>query len=116
MGVACLLTIGAAIGLAWWPCSYSGASFVYETAGLYQETTTCASLVAVNGLAVLGVFAVPVVLAALVLLAVRREARTLGLAAATVLVLFSLAGAASIGVFFLPAAAASTVAAAIGPR
>ena len=108
--VAWVLALVAAAWLASWPCLYSGVTETVNVHGASAEMRSCDSLVAVNGTGVLVVLAVPVALASIVLFAIRCDWRALGWAAATVLALFALAAGFSVGLFFLPAAAASLIA------
>jgi hypothetical protein len=106
-GLLLALAAGLAVGL--WPCASQG---VETSSGAAGERRFCASLVEADGAGVLAVLAVPVLLAGVGLLAVRRRRRGLLLAATAALVGFCLLALASVGLFFLPAAAALVVAAA----
>jgi hypothetical protein len=66
----------------------------------------CATLVQANGLHVLGVLAVPVLLAGAGLIAVRSGRRGLLVAVMAALLVFCLVALASVGLFYLPAVAA----------
>ena len=70
IGAICslLLAVAAGVGLALWPCAYRGVEAV---GGGGPERQLCASLVEANGVSVLGVLALPVLLAGVGLAAVR---------------------------------------------
>lgn len=95
--------------------STSGAAVTAGGAATSWEASGHAGIVAVNGTDVLLPLLVPVLLAALPLLA-RSAGWRRGLSAAAALILgaFALLGAASVGLFYAPAAVALGVAAA-GP-
>jgi hypothetical protein len=133
--IALVLATIAMLGLLFWANLYQGTSStvvavvpgteVSGSAGLVQETQTNASLVEANGRWVISLLLFPVALAAIGLLAAiqRRKTqgralwrlwRTFGWVSAILLMLFSLAGAASIGMFFIPAAVAAIVGAVRG--
>lgn len=108
--VAVLLALAAALGLALWPCAYRGSVGESGPGGTLQERQVCATLVEVNGAGALAVLALPVVLAGVGLLAAWAGRRAL-LAIATVAVIaFCAAALASVGLLYLPAAAALIVA------
>jgi hypothetical protein len=108
--VAVLLALAAALGLALWPCAYQGSVGESGPGGTLQERQVCASLVEVNGAGALAVLALPVLLAGIGLLAVLVGRRAI-LAIATVAVIaFCAAALASVGLLYLPAAAALIVA------
>ena len=75
-----LLALAAGLGLALWPCAYQG---IAATGGANPEQQVCASVVQANGVGVLGVLALPVLLAVVGLVAVRGRHRRGGLATAT---------------------------------
>jgi hypothetical protein len=108
--VAVLLALAAALGLALWPCAYRGSVGESGPGGTLQERQVCATLVEVNGAGALAVLALPVVLAGVGLLAAWAGRRAI-LAIATVAVIaFCAAALASVGLLYLPAAAALIVA------
>jgi len=108
--VAVLLALAAALGLALWPCAYRGSVGESGPGGTLQERQVCASLVEVNGAGALAVLALPVLLAGVGLLAAWAGRRAI-LAIATVAVIaFCAAALASVGLLYLPAAAALIVA------
>ena len=74
------------------------------------ERQLCASLVEANGVSVLGVLALPVLLAGVELAAVRWCWRPILAAVMVALVAFCVLGLASVGLFYLPAAAAVVIA------
>jgi hypothetical protein len=108
--VAVLLALAAALGLALWPCAYRGSVGESGPGGTLQERQVCATLVEVNGAGALAVLALPVLLAGVGLLAAWAGRRAI-LAIATVAVIaFCAAALASVGLLYLPAAAALIVA------
>ena len=145
-GVALALALIAMLGLLLGPSTYQGVtttavvvapdSEAQNSTGPNRETAlessptqtrTTASLVEVNGLWVISLLQFPVALAAIGLLsaAMRRKARnkaiwrlwrTSGWASAILLLMFCLAGAFSVGVFFLPSAVAAIVGAVKGRK
>jgi hypothetical protein len=92
---------GCGVGLPLWPCSYQG---VEAAGGGGPERQLCASLIEANGVSVLGVLALPVLLAGVGLVAVRCRRRPILVAVMVAMVAFCVLALASIGVFFLPAA------------
>jgi hypothetical protein len=68
-----LLALAAGLGLALWPCACQGV----EAGGANPEQPVCASVVQANGVSVLGVLALPVLLAVVGLVAVRSRHRWL---------------------------------------
>jgi hypothetical protein len=102
-----LLAWTAGLGLALWPCAYQG---IEATGGANPEQQVCASVVQANGVGVLGVLALPVLLAVVGLVAVRGRRRWLLVVAMVVLVAFCVLALASIGLFYLPAAIALIIA------
>jgi hypothetical protein len=76
IGAICslLLASAAGLGLALWPCAYQG---VEAAGGGAPERQFCESLVEANGISVLGVLAVPVLLAGVGLVAVIRRRRSI---------------------------------------
>jgi hypothetical protein len=108
--VAVLLALAAALGLALWPCAYRGSAGESGPGGTLQERQVCATLVEVNGAGALAVLVLPVLLAGVGLLAAWAGRRAI-LAIATVAVIaFCAAALASVGLLYLPAAAALIVA------
>jgi hypothetical protein len=108
--VAVLLALAAALGLALWPCAYRGSVGESGPGGTLRERQVCATLVEVNGAGALAVLALPVVLAGVGLLAAWAGRRAI-LAIATVAVIgFCAAALVSVGLLYLPAAAALIVA------
>ena len=102
-----LLASAAGLGLALWPCAYQG---VEVTGGGGPERQVCESLVDANGMSVLGVLAVPVVLAGVGLVAVRGRHRGVLVVVMVALVVFCVLALASVGLFYLPAAVALVIA------
>jgi hypothetical protein len=103
-----LLALAAGLGLALWPCAYQG--FEATGGGTNPEQQVCASVVQANGVGVLGVLALPVLLAVVGLIAVRGRHRWLLVVVMVVLVAFCVLALASIGLFYLPAAIALIIA------
>ena len=109
IGAICslLLALAAGLGLSLWPCAYQG---VATAGGGAPERQFCESLVEANGMSVLGVLALPVLLAGVGLVAVRRRHRGVLVVVMVALAAFCVLGLASVGLFFLPAAVALVVA------
>ena len=109
IGSSCslLLAVAAGLGLALWPCAYQE---VEATSGVGVERQVCGSMVAVNGVGVLGVLAVPVLLAGVGLVAVTSRRRGVLVVVMVALVVFCVLALASVGVFYVPAAAALVIA------
>jgi hypothetical protein len=109
IGAICslLLASAAGLGLAVWPCAYRG---VEAAGGGGPERQFCESLVEANGMSVLGVLLLPVLLAGVGLVAVRSRHRGVLVAVMVALVAFCVLGAASVGLFYLPAAVALVIA------
>jgi hypothetical protein len=107
------MALAAAVFVAFAPCAYRGQTAVHPTDGGPTETTTfCRSFFAVNGWRALSAVLLPVVLAGLGVVGARagwRKAQWLG---AVLLVAFCLLTGFSVGLFYMPAAAALVVAAA----
>lgn len=109
-GAAVLAIVLATIAGAWlaaWPCSYSGT-----TSGPSGASSTCSSLIAENGVWVIGYLVIPVIVTVLGFLAVAARRRTVARALAILLLVLCLLAAWSIGLFYLPAAVALLIAAA----
>lgn len=121
-GLSHLMAWAALLWLVLWPSFYQGAVATATPSGgpAGQPTRTAASLIAVNGWWVLSLLLVPVVLSALGLLAATvvrhkpRPAAVLLWLSAVLLLGFCAAGAFSIGLSYLPAAAALLAAALAG--
>ena len=109
IGASCslVLAVAAGLGLALWPCAYQE---VEATSGGGPERQVCGSMVAVNGAGVLGVLAVPVLLAGVGLVAVTSRRRGVLVVVMVALVVFCVLALASVGVFYVPAAAALVIA------
>jgi hypothetical protein len=109
IGAICslLLAVAAGLGLALWPCAHRG---VEAASSGGPERQLCASLVEANGVGVLGVLALPMLLAGVGLVAVRRRRRPILVAVMVALVAFCVLGLASVGLFYLPAAVALIIA------
>jgi hypothetical protein len=107
---AVLLTAAAGLLLAFYP-AYQGASTSVSSSGVVTSSTDSATLVEENGTWVLVLLCVPVALAAAGLLGALRGRRVVVWVAAGVLLGFGVLGGFSIGLFYLPAAAALLLAA-----
>ncbi len=105
-----LLTLAAGVGLALWPCAYQGVEAQPAPGGAVQQRQLCATLIQANGVDVLGVLALPVLLAGVGLVAVRAGRRVLLTTVMVALVAFCLLALASVGLLYLPAAAALVIA------
>jgi hypothetical protein len=104
------------VGLALWPCAYQGIEAQPAPGGAVQERQLCATLVEANGVDVLGVLALPVLLAGVGLVAVRTGRRGILFTVMVALVAFCLLEFASVGLFYAPAAAALVIAVSAGDR
>ena len=102
-----LLASAAGLGLALWPCAYQG---VEAAGGGAPERQFCESLVEANGMSVLGVLALPVLLAGVGLVAVRSRHRGVLVVVMMAMVAFCVLAIASVGLFYLPAAVALIIA------
>jgi hypothetical protein len=109
IGAICslLLASAAGLGLALWPCAYEG---VEAAGGGAPERQFCESLVEANGISVLSVLVLPVLLAGVGLVAVRRRHRGVLVVTVVALVAFCVLALASVGLFYLPAAVALVIA------
>ncbi len=107
-----LLALAAGVGLVLWPCAYQGVEVEAPPAsgGPAHERQLCATLIEANGVDVLGVLALPVLLAGVGLAAVHRRRRGILTTALVALVAFCLLALASVGLLYLPAAAALVIA------
>jgi hypothetical protein len=107
-----LLALAAGVGLALWPCAYQGVEVEAQPApgGAGQQRQLCATLIQANGVDVLGVLALPVLLAGVGLVAVRAGRRGILATVMVALVAFCLLALASVGLLYLPAAAALVIA------
>jgi hypothetical protein len=99
------LAVLAAGWLALWPCVYRGV-FAEVVDGVRTVRITCDSLVDVNGAGVLALLALPVVLTALGVWAVRTASSRMLWIAAVLLLVFCLVSGFSVGLWFLPASIA----------
>ncbi len=101
-----VIALAAGLGLALWPCAYRGVEVRSGVGTLVERRQVCVTLVEQDGPGVLGLLAVPVLLSAAGVVAVRAGWRAVFWALAVAVLAFSLFGAASVGLFYLPAAAA----------
>jgi hypothetical protein len=104
-----LLALTAGLGLLLWPCAYQGVE-AQPAPGAVQARQLCATLIQANGVDVLGVLALPVLLAGVGLLAVHSRWRGILFTVMVALVTFCLLTLASVGLLYLPAAAALVIA------
>jgi hypothetical protein len=120
---AALATVAAAWSLVLIPLAFVVPAYEGESVSSGGAVVhTHATLVAVNGIWVVGLLCVPAALSLVAWLALRRRcsrggrrATVVAWAAALAFVLLCLAGAASLGLAFLPAAALLVAAAATAP-
>ena len=106
-----LLAASATVGLALWPCFYEGveaeaiqpAEHAVRDVG---ERHLCASLIEVNGVGVLRVLALPVLLTAIGVGTALLRRRVILLVSTVALGVFCLLAGFSVGLYYLPAAAA----------
>ena len=110
---ALLLALAAGSWLAFSPGFYQGVSVTASSSGEVVQRSEQASLLAENGMWVLGLLAVPVALTGLGVFGAARRFRFLLWSVAVVLLVFSVISAMTIGLFYLPAAIALLVAAAL---
>jgi hypothetical protein len=111
---AVLLALLAAVALALWPCAYQGIEAQDVTGGAAEQGRVCATMVEANGIGVIGVLAVPVLLAGTGLAAVLAGWRAVQWIVIVVLAAFCLLSLASVGLFYVPTAVALIVATAGG--
>lgn len=105
-----LLALAAGVGLVLWPCAYQGVEAQPVPGGGVQQRQLCATLIQANGVDVLGVLALPVLLAGVGLVAVRTGRRGILATVMVALVAFCVLALASVGLLYLPAAAALVIA------
>ena len=103
--VAVLLTIAAGLLLAFYPV-YQGVSATGSSSGVTTISSERATLITENGLWVIALLCIPIVLAALGLLAAARRRRVLAWVLGGVLLGFVVLSGFTIGPFYLPAAIA----------
>jgi len=101
-----VIALAAGLGLALWPCAYRGIEVRSGVGSVVERRVVCVTLVKQDGAGVLGLLAVPVLLSAASLVAVRAGWRAIFWGLAMAVLAFCLFGAASVGLFYLPAAAA----------
>ncbi len=112
---ALLLAVAAGLWLALYPGFYQGVSVTASSSGEVVQRSEQASLLAENGIWALGLLAVPLALTGLGVLGAVRRFRFLLWSAAVVLLVCCVISAMTIGLFYLPAAIALLVAAALCP-
>lgn len=103
--VALLLTVAAGLFLAFYPV-YQGVSATGSSSGVTTISSERATLVTENGFWMIVVLCLPIVLAALGLLAVARRRRVLAWVLGGALLGFVVLSGFTIGLFYLPAAIA----------
>ena len=103
--IAVLLTFVAGLFLAFYPV-YQGVSVTGSSSGVVTSSSESATLITENGLWVVVPLCIPIVLAALGLIAVTTRRRTLVWVLGGVLLGFVVLTGFSIGLFYLPAAIA----------
>lgn len=119
--LAHFLAWAVSLYFAFYPCIYQGTTVTTQTGVTISESGCSGSLVAVNGLRVLVVLAVPVAITGLGLFATISSVVTYGVARILLwasgisMALICLIGALSVGVLYIPAALAAIVAAIAGP-
>ncbi len=119
--LAHFLAWAVSLYFAFYPCIYQGTTVTTQTGVTISESGCSGSLVAVNGLRVLVVLAVPVAITGLGLFATISSVVTYGVARILLwasgisMALICLIGALSVGVLYIPAALAAMVAAIAGP-
>ena len=110
---ALLLALAAGSWLALYPGFYQGVSVTASSSGEVVQRSEQASLLAENGMWALGLLAIPVALTVLGEFGALRGHRVLLWSVAVVLLGFSIISGMTIGMFYLPAAIALLVAAAL---
>ena len=109
IGAICSLLLALAAGLGTCPVALCLPG-VESAGGGAPERQFCESLVEANGVSVLGLLALPVLLAGVGLAAVGRRRRSILVAVMVAMVAFCVLAAASVGLFYLPAAVALVIA------
>ena len=110
---ALLLAVAAGSWLALYPGFYQGVSVTALSSREMVQRSEQASLLAENGMWALGLLAVPLALTGLGVYGAARRFRFLLWSVAVVLLVFSVISGMTIGLFYLPAAIALLVAAAL---
>lgn len=105
-----LLALAVGVGLVLWPCAYQGVEAQPVPGGGVRQRQLCATLIQANSVDVLGVLALPVLLAGVGLVAVHRRRRGVLATMLVALVAFCVLALASVGLLYLPAAAALLIA------
>ena len=106
------LAVAATVWLLTWPCYYRGVTATPAAPGAPSEPVRhlCASLLAFNGARVIWLLMVPVGLSVLGLIGVRFGLRWLAWTGAILASCFCVIGVFSVGLFYVPSAAALFVA------
>jgi hypothetical protein len=112
---ALLLAVAAGSWLALYPGFYQGVSVTASSSGDVVQRSEQTSFLAENGMWALGLLAVPLALTGLGVFGAVRRFRFLLWGAAVVLLACCVVSAMTIGMFYLPAAIALLVAAALCP-
>ena len=110
---ALLLAVAAGSWLAFSPGFYQGVSVTASSSGEVVQRSEQASLLAENGMWALGLLAVPLALTGLGVFGAARRFRFLLWSVAVALLVCCVISAMTIGLFYLPAAVALLVAAAL---
>jgi hypothetical protein len=98
------LAAAVSIWLAVAPCTYRGTTMTATSDGVTRVSETCASLVETNGAGVLGVLAVPPLLAAATGAAAYARRRGVAWVLAIALLVLCIIAGFSIGMLYLPVA------------
>jgi hypothetical protein len=110
---ALLLAVASGTWLALYPALCQGVSVTASSSGEVVQRSEQASLLTENGMWALGLLAVPLALSGLGVFGAARRFRFLLWSVAVTLLVFRLISAMTIGLFYLPAAIALLVAAAL---
>jgi hypothetical protein len=110
---ALLLAVASGTWLALYPAFCQGVSVTASSSGEVVQRSEQASLLTENGMWALGLLAVPLALSGLGVFGAARRFRFLLWSVAVTLLVFRLISAMTIGLFYLPAAIALLVAAAL---
>ena len=111
-----VLAAAVSVWLAVAPCAYRGITTTATSDGVTHTTETCASLIETSGAGVLGVLAVPPLLAAAGGAASYARRRGIAWAVAMVLLALCIVAGFSIGMLYLPVALVLVAVLAVDPR
>jgi hypothetical protein len=98
------LAVAVSVWLAVAPCTYRGTTVVSTAGGVTHTTETCASLIEMNGARVLGVLAIPPLLAVAAGAAAYAGRRGVAWVLAIVLLALCIVAGFSVGMLYLPVA------------